>query len=1296
LGSFPSKSVGANLTVTTSSVLSGVSSPNYILTEPTGLTASITPKAIIEINAQTFSKTYDGTRTNVGYTSTLRPTENVGTGTYTDGTAYTGDGVTITSSANFVAKDVTPTGAISSTSVITGVDASNYSLTVAVGLTPQAITKKNVTMFGLNVVSPKIYDGTLSSTVINSPGSLQTPEAAGTGTTIDGKPYDVDVITLSGTASGTYNTKDVATATSVTFSGLSLTGAQAGNYSLTIQTPANATIIPKALTFSGLSVPLTKVYDGTTSAVVSPTGSSGTLQTSIIAGTGSATDGKPYTVDLVSLTGTPTANYNARYVATANTVSFTGVSLTGAQSSNYTLTAHPTQAATITPKVIIEINAQTFSKTYDGTTVNVNYTSALKPTENIGTGTYTDGTAYTGDGVTISSSANFVAKDVSPSGTISSTSIITGADASNYSLTVAVGLTPRAITKKNLTMYGLTVANSKIYDGTLSATVINSPGTLQNTENGAVGTSNDGKPYNGDDVSLTGNAIGTYNSKYVPTATTVTYSAISLTGAQSGNYSLTIQTPANATITPKALTFSGLSVPLTKVYDASTSAVVSPTGSSGILQTSIAAGTGTATDGKPYTGDVVNLSGTPIGTYNAKNVLTANTVAFTNVIITGAQASSYSLTAHNNQTATIIPKPIDEIEAITKEKVYDATLLDVGYTSKLRPAITPGTGTNIDGTPYTGDAVVIKSSATFSVKDVITSGAISSTSTLSGNDSSNYLLTKAVGLASNNITRKQLTMSGLTVPTTKIYDGTISATVLGKATLQDAENPGIGSVDDGKPYIGDIVGIAGTPVGVYDFKDVPMASAVAYSNLNLSGSQSGNYTLKIQDPSIARITSKKLNMQGLSVADSKTYDGNTTATVLGTPSFLLAEDPGTGNTLDGKPYVGDVINIVGVPTATYNSKNVVEANKVTFAGLSIAGLLSYNYALNIQNEYPAKIVPLNLKVNADSQTKVYGDEDPTFTYTNDSLIYGDQFTGSLSRTAGQNVGSYVINVGTLDLGKNYVINFNPNNLIITEAPISIKPDTTFRIYGDVPLVDGTLTNNFKITGLKYKDILNSVKLYFPKGVGTGNDKKDTIGIYPNVVLAKYFAEGTALSSNYKIISFPGDIKIKPLPISIKADAKQKRNSEPDPKFTYTLQFPLVNGDTISGLLIRDTGEIPGTYLINQGTLAINNNYSITYEPDFLTILTVVNIFVVPTGFTPNGDNKNDYVRMLTTNVDRINYFKIFNRAGKLIYETHDLNDKWDGRVNGVLQDADAYYWIAEYVTWDRKILTSKGSFILLK
>ncbi len=45
----------------------------------------------------------------------------------------------------------------------------------------------------------------------------------------------------------------------------------AGNYSLTIQSSAAATITVKALTMSGLSVPASKIYNGNLVAVVSGT-----------------------------------------------------------------------------------------------------------------------------------------------------------------------------------------------------------------------------------------------------------------------------------------------------------------------------------------------------------------------------------------------------------------------------------------------------------------------------------------------------------------------------------------------------------------------------------------------------------------------------------------------------------------------------------------------------------------------------------------------------------------------------------------------------------------------------------------------------------------------------------------------------------------------------------------------------------------------------------------------------------------------------------------------------------------
>src|SRR4029079_7691044 len=126
---------------------------------------------------------------------------------------------------------------------------------------------------------------------------------------------------------------DVATANLVTFGGVSLSGTGSGNYMLSALTQA-ATITPKSLTGSGLSAAASKVYDGTTSAVVSGTPS---LQSTEPAGAGSTADGKPYTVDSMSLTGSAIGTYNSKDVATATTITFAGVTLTGTGTTNYAL-----------------------------------------------------------------------------------------------------------------------------------------------------------------------------------------------------------------------------------------------------------------------------------------------------------------------------------------------------------------------------------------------------------------------------------------------------------------------------------------------------------------------------------------------------------------------------------------------------------------------------------------------------------------------------------------------------------------------------------------------------------------------------------------------------------------------------------------------------------------------------------------------------------------------------------------------------------------------------------------------
>src|SRR5204863_9911309 len=141
--------------------------------------------------------------------------------------------------------------------------------------------------------------------------ALQAAETPGAGTTSDGKPYSGDTVTVGGTPVGAFVSKDVGTPVSVAVTGNTISGAQAGNYSLTQQTGVAANITPKALTVTGLSAPASKVYDGTTTAVASGTPA---LQAAEGPGNGTTADGKPYTGDSVSVTGTATGTYNSKDV----------------------------------------------------------------------------------------------------------------------------------------------------------------------------------------------------------------------------------------------------------------------------------------------------------------------------------------------------------------------------------------------------------------------------------------------------------------------------------------------------------------------------------------------------------------------------------------------------------------------------------------------------------------------------------------------------------------------------------------------------------------------------------------------------------------------------------------------------------------------------------------------------------------------------------------------------------------------------------------------------------------------
>ena len=88
---------------------------------------------------------------------------------------------------------------------------------------------------------------------------------------------------------------------------------------------------------------------------------------------------------------------------------------------------------------------------------------------------------------------------------------------------------------------------------------------------------------------------------------------------------------------------------------------------------------------------------------------------------------------------------------------------------------------------------------------------------------------------------------------------------------------------------------------------------------------------------------------------------------------------------------------------------------------------------------------------------------------------------------------------------------------------------------------------------------------------------------------------------------------------------------------------------------------------------------------------------IPKAFTPNRDNLNDVLKIeYGAGVKTFNYLRIFNRFGKIVFQTNRLNEYWDGKFNGLDQEMDAYTYLIDYVTYKDEHITKTGSFLLLR
>src|SRR6185503_1551575 len=209
-------------------------------------------------------------------------------------------------SASFASKTVGTNKTVSVTGLsLNGADAANYQLASSTASTTANITgpSLSVTATGVN----KVYNGTPSATV-----TLSDNRVAG------------DSLTTS-YASASFADKNVGTAKTVSVSGISISGADAANYSANTSATTAADITARSLNVTATGV--NKVYDGSTNATV-------TLSDERLAG-------DSLTTSYVS------ASFASKTVGISKIVSVSGISISGADAGNYTANTTASTAANI-------------------------------------------------------------------------------------------------------------------------------------------------------------------------------------------------------------------------------------------------------------------------------------------------------------------------------------------------------------------------------------------------------------------------------------------------------------------------------------------------------------------------------------------------------------------------------------------------------------------------------------------------------------------------------------------------------------------------------------------------------------------------------------------------------------------------------------------------------------------------------------------------------------------------------------------------------------------------------------
>jgi Bacterial Ig-like domain (group 3)/YDG domain/MBG domain (YGX type) len=420
------KSVFTNLTVAQYGLGDTLLAASTVTAYKTATSAAFNVTQGRTANAVSFSAnpiTYGQFVTVTSTVSVFAPSAGTPTGTVTfkDGATILGTSPLISSIAVFTTTSRLLAGNHYISVVYSG--DTNFSATSASAVL--TVSKLPLTVSGIAAIN-KIYNANTIAT-LNTSNSV-----------LNGILPGDNVALNTANARGIFSDKNVAVNKTVSISGLTISGTNVANYSLT-QPTTIASILPASLRVLARGV--NKIYDGTPNATV-------TL------------NDNRYWNDILTDSYT-SAVFTNKNIGSAKTIFVSGISISGADAANYSLTTTTTTATANITAASLTISGITASnKIY-----NANSVATLNFSGSILNG------AVGGDVlslVTTNARGSFPNKNVGTNLTVKISGLaISGMSASNYSLVQQT--TTASISSANLTVAAKGV--NKIYDGSIAATV---------------------------------------------------------------------------------------------------------------------------------------------------------------------------------------------------------------------------------------------------------------------------------------------------------------------------------------------------------------------------------------------------------------------------------------------------------------------------------------------------------------------------------------------------------------------------------------------------------------------------------------------------------------------------------------------------------------------------------------------------------------------------------------------------------------------------------------------------------